>query len=557
LLVVSWGRWSDAIVDSGREWIVPDGLARGELLYRDVVYWFPPLTPYLQAGLFRLLGSNFRTLAAAGILTAIASIAALRFALIRVTGRREALLWCAIAVPALVFMPWGGGALIGMGYRIWQAAIFTLLATTLATRRRTTPYLSLAVGALSGLAGLCRTEWGIASIAACILAMGVKGGWRRQETLLPWLVAILSAAGTFGAGVAVFVLAAGADAVLRDGHVLLTGIPEETRRFLRNASGVRDWPGGTLRMLYSASLWTAAWALLTILVSRGRGGPWTRRLWPSLAGAVTILFLYGRYRGPWPMPVFSGAPLAGMIAAAVGWSRRGPKAAALAAFGSLAVVLSYRKPFNIADWPYVAPPLLFGILAVAGLLRLSHAQAPVRVRRAVGHAAAGALGVLALAFFLTRANAYRHDPRIPIAGTSRLLHIESDRAAWIARVSEKIRNSTLEDTALVVFPEGEVLNFLTARRNPLRHRLYLPGYLTDANERIVLEELRHARPAAIVILDRRTGEYGRPRFGVDYGRAIAAWIEASYEDAGLAATPGLSDRLLLRRGSDASVSLLP
>jgi len=62
LFLVSRGKWSDAIIDSGREWIVPDALARGDLLYRDVVYWFGPFTPYFHAAFFRIFGSSFSTL---------------------------------------------------------------------------------------------------------------------------------------------------------------------------------------------------------------------------------------------------------------------------------------------------------------------------------------------------------------------------------------------------------------------------------------------------------------------------------------------------------------
>src|SRR5262249_19187405 len=58
LFAVSRGRWSDPLIDSGREWIVPDALASGGLLYRDVVYWFGPFTPYFQAAFLRVLGSG-------------------------------------------------------------------------------------------------------------------------------------------------------------------------------------------------------------------------------------------------------------------------------------------------------------------------------------------------------------------------------------------------------------------------------------------------------------------------------------------------------------------
>ena len=135
LWIVSRGKWSDAIIDSGREWIVPDALSRGELLYRDVVYWFGPFTPYFQAAFFRAFGSGFGTLVLSGAVASCGTIAALFLAARRVTGRAEAAWAAALAVPVFVFMPNAGGPLLGMGYRIWQAATFGLLAIAVACRR--------------------------------------------------------------------------------------------------------------------------------------------------------------------------------------------------------------------------------------------------------------------------------------------------------------------------------------------------------------------------------------------------------------------------------------
>ncbi|HEY6928145.1 MAG TPA: hypothetical protein VJA66_00585, partial [Thermoanaerobaculia bacterium] len=51
LAAISWGRWIEPYVDSGRELMVPLRLARGERLYRDVRFYHGPLAPYLAAGL--------------------------------------------------------------------------------------------------------------------------------------------------------------------------------------------------------------------------------------------------------------------------------------------------------------------------------------------------------------------------------------------------------------------------------------------------------------------------------------------------------------------------
>jgi hypothetical protein len=81
----------------------------------------------------------------------------------------------------------------------------------------------------------------------------------------------------------------------------------------------------------------------------------------------------------------------------------------------------------------------------------------------------------------------------------------------------------------------------------MRHRLYLPGYLTEENESVILEELSRARPGAVVILNRSTGEYGKARFGEDYGRSIARWIASDYRLVAVEASAPTGNRLFLRR----------
>lgn len=252
LWIVSRGKWGYAIIDSGREWIVPECLARGELLYRDIVYWFGPLTPYLHALLFRVFGSSFQTLVLAGVLASVAVLVALFVALRRVTGRMEAILGTVLAIPALIFMPGSGGAILGMGYRIWHAAAFTLLAVSIAVW----PFRwtrAAGAGCLCALAFLCRTEWGLAAMGGVAVATAARDRFRLsflRDVLVAGLTFLILGGGTL----AVFMGLAGANAVLRDGHVLLTGLPPETRRFLLNISGFRDPLGGFLRLLFSAAV---------------------------------------------------------------------------------------------------------------------------------------------------------------------------------------------------------------------------------------------------------------------------------------------------------------
>lgn len=529
LFVVSRGKWSDPLIDSGREWIVPDALARGELLYRDVVYWFGPFTPYFQAAFLSLFGSNFGSLVFAGAVAAVGTLAALSLALGRVGPRREALLWCALAVPALVFMPNAGGALLGMGFRIWHAAAFALLAVFLGTRPSARPAAFAAAGALSGLSALCRTEWGLATAAAVVL-VAFKSGKRPAAKLIGAGAALAGFVMVFGAVIGFFVLAAGPRAVLEEGHLLFSRLPEETRTFLVAFSGVRDWRHGIVELLYSAAMWTGFFLLVEML---GLGGkqPEARRFYIRWLCAIgSLLVIAAIAGGAGGAVIWSAGPAVSAAALLLGAIRlRRPRGRALAALGLLGLVLSYRRPFHIGDSAYVGPPLLFAFASAAGILRLRVARIRLRAgRRRVRSAFALAIVVLVAGAFVARLQGYARWEAVPIRGTGGLLTARKEIAAEIEELAVEVRAQTPGGGTLVVFPEGELLNFLSERDNPIRHKLYLPGYLTRQNEADVLRELQDARPSAIVLWRRPTSEYGPGMFGTDYGVGIRAWIDAEY-----------------------------
>ena len=201
----------------------------------------------------------------------------------------------------------------------------------------------------------------------------------------------------------------------------------------------------------------------------------------------------------------------------------------------------------------MAPPLLFAIVSGLGLLRelvvSEHARATrVRLRRWIQFV----LVFLILFSFSDRIILYVSEDRVVLPGTEGMLSANADLVRTLTLLSETIRRQTGADEGLVVFPEGEVLNYLSGRRNPLRHKLYIPGYLSDANEAAVLSELQNASPAALVIVNRATPEYGKRFFGEDYARRIAAWMRERYVqfpfDPGAEHVPGDSGaRLFLRK----------
>ena len=348
LWFVSRGKWSDALIDSGNVWIIPFTIARGDLLYRDVVYWFGPFTPYFHGAILRLFGSSFSTLVAAGVVGSIATLAALYLSLRRVASRIEALLWSALAIPALVFMPNSGGSILGMGYRMWHAATFALLAVGVLTAsreslRRRGAFLA---GTLAALAGLCRTEWGLLTLLVAGLVILLREGERRRA----WKDEILLVAGfllVFGGVFLLFGLASGWDALLRDAPVLLFNLPAETRALVA-LSGSSAWPGGMWTLLYSAGMWLAVYLLMEIVALRRSDPTRVRRRLPWLVALLAVFgaaaSLGGALSGGL---VWSAAPLVCAAAAVVGLRLpRGPTATALFGYGMLGLLLRTAGSFS-------------------------------------------------------------------------------------------------------------------------------------------------------------------------------------------------------------------
>ncbi len=544
LWVVSRGKWSDAIVDTGTEWMYADALSRGRLLYRDLIYWFGPLTPYWQAAFLHAFGPSFRSLAAAGIVGTLAALGALFLSLSTVTGRREALLWTGLAVPLLVFMPYAGGSILGMGYRIWHPATFALFALVLACRPRRSAGVARATGAglLCGLASLSRTEWGLLALAGVLVSLAVlrRSGWLRDA-----LVATASAAALFYGVIGAFVLAAGRGPVLSEAHLFLTGLSPETRRFLWRFARLEDWPQGVAQLFYSTAMWAGAVLVLYRIALGRRGRP---GLGKAFAAVVVVLAVSALFGGASQAVLFSAAPLACLAAIPAGWGRRGrPSGAVLCAAGVVGLLASHRRPFDIGDSPYVAPPLLFALVAAAGLLRLlTLAARPRAVRVRLRNALSAGTALLIAAAFAGRLAQYASDDRVPVPGTGGMLTASARTVREIVATAAAVHAATREGDGLVVFPEGQVVNALSGRGNPLRQTLYIPGYLSAGNEQSLIEDLERERPAAIVLWPRSTDEYGPGVFGEDYGVAVLAWIRENYERAP-EPLPRARARIYLRR----------
>src|SRR5215471_21729184 len=71
LLGSSWQRWTQPLIDHGREMNLPARILAGERLYNDVQFLYGPFAPHFNALLYRVFGIHLSVLKVSGAVCAI------------------------------------------------------------------------------------------------------------------------------------------------------------------------------------------------------------------------------------------------------------------------------------------------------------------------------------------------------------------------------------------------------------------------------------------------------------------------------------------------------
>ena len=547
----SWMTWADPQVDFGRELYVPWRLAAGDVLYRDVFYVSGPLSPYVNALLFRVFGTHLAVLLVANALVLTGVVVLVGHLLRRLADPVTALVAQLVLLGLFAFNTYGGIAnfdfLCPYSHEMTHGLLLSLaaLASAERSRRGAPPRQALATGLLLGLVFLTKPDVAVAS------ALGV----------LPLLVGrpaaelvrvALAAALPFVAATALLALA------LPFGEALAGALgswPEALRPELRKdpfylaLAGLDDVGGNATTLAVLALLWALT---LTPGLAAGSARGWNERRGLLLAvaaagfGALHLVsdavdwIGFGR-----PLPVVAGA--AAVFAVVARRRLRAPRLAlglSLLAAGYLAKVILAAR---LVHYGFV---LAVPATLVCVLLLTSWIPAELDRRSRSGAAfRAWALGLLAAVVVAhLELSAYRHAFRKnPFGLGSEVLRADS-RAVPLQAALEYL-DATLEDgETLAVLPEGAQLNYFLRTRSSLPWNNFVPTALAWYGcEAAVLPVLRAEPPDCIVLVHRDTTEYGPRFFTRDYALEIGAWIEAEYEsERTFGAVPFESDRFGVR-----------
>ena len=553
MLMVSWRKWPDLLIDFGQQLYLAWQMVEGRALYDDLICNYGPLAPYANAAAFACLGTSVMSLVLLNLLV-FAGITWVTYRVLLRIGTPLAAA-CSGVMLMLVFgfsqMSAGGNFNYAAPYEnsITVGLLPALAGMWIALRFRAARQAWWAVGCCLGLCFLSKPEVFLAGAAGVGSAAGAAAWverWARPRVAAAlWqsaagMVAVLALAFcilwiSMPAGVA-------SSGVFRAWTATL-GSDAADLAFYQRGMGLSDLGGSVRAISYSMVGWAVVLAILG-------GASWIVARLPSRArGASAVCVgVAVAAAGSWSLDVAEwhvGARplqlrclLVGVIVARQLWKARpdSPASASLRtdqlvhrfAFAAFAGVLLLKMILNVRVYHYgfvLAMPA--GMLAITWLL----AWFPRWVERRGGHRGAAVTCGLGLLVGFGQAHVQRSASYLAISdtavgeGANRIL--ANDRAHYVNPVLALLER--LEPASVAVFPEGSIINFLSRSPNPTPFYNFVPTGFAIFGEARILGALRTNPPEVIVLCERDTSEFGYRYFGTDYAQQVLRWIEQGYQ----------------------------
>lgn len=549
LCAASWQSWANLTIDGGREMNLPLRLLRGERIYTDAYFLYGPLAPYLNALLYRLFGVHLTTLYVAGIAASIGMLLLVFRLAQRFMSVRESLL-ATLAVLVLCVFKQGGNTIFPYTYAALYGTVLGIGALAAQVRfihRQRQGDLLLA-GLLTGLALVCKLEFGLAATASLLTLVASA---RAEERFRVFFLSAASAAAipllTYG----VISQWVSWRAIVRETFLLPGTVPTELLYFNRGKLGFNDPFKTACEMLASVALLgggVGGALLLGIrravarheIASGARLHQWIRPLqWIAGVSLALLIANAAIFRTDWSVNPFRALPLlcvATLIGCFVG---EGKLVGMSAPRRSLLVLSTYslavlgRVVFRVPSGGAYGACLLPIPIVLFVYLATTHYLPVFRESETVQQFARGAVAAfLALVLAVTSAVIlYRYQkPSYFALQTARgaVRTSEPTIGAVFDQTLHFIAQFTRPGDGILAVPEGSSLNFLADRPAPLRYEILTPGFVDAAAEQEAIRQLQEKKVKFVFLLNRPTSEFGPTAFGRDYCQGLMRWIDANY-----------------------------
>lgn len=594
-LAVSWERWGNPLVDCGREMNQPLRLARGEMLYSGVRHIYGPLSPYVNALLYRIFTPSLGVLFAGGIFAALVILGLVYWLARQLMERAPStaatlgVMWlCAFKQAGNYILPYSYSALHGCALGLASLALVVRFIQKAGDTRQkaertrqkavsgansafclvpTAYWLLIAAGAFSGLAILAKTEMGLAALSAGLIAVALTGypSARRASLFAAMFITPLALLvfGVYG----YIATRVGWHTLAGDSLLFFRHLPPELVYFNKRMSGF-DQPLQSFVQMMGAAARVASLAAIiatiSLLLTRATRDRAPARL-PmadlsvSDAGQASYMQIWSLLAAS--LVVFVLIPFAGTL----NWEQGPYLAMPVLLLGLLALELNrYRK--QTSKGTPEARTIIVLTMVVFALASL--ARVVLRVRSGGAYSSyllPASIIVFTYAWAHPFADSFREDRTRRLARnivvallladaalTAGLLSyryrdkntytLKTDRGTMLAvpdlgqsmeEAISFIKRETTEGEPVAVMPEGTSLNFFTNRPNPLREEIVTPGYLDRTGEARAIEQLIQSNTQLVLVTNRPTPEFGPQVFGRDYCQVLMQWIEQNFEECAI------------------------
>jgi hypothetical protein len=554
MLIVSWRRWTSPIADSGREMDLPLRLLRGEMLYRDVNYLYPPFSPYFNAQLYRIFGVHLDVLQASAVICSVLIVTLCYFIARRLLGPLDAsiaaiavILWCIFKPTGNLISPYAFAALHGM---IFALGILLMILRVADDKKRESAIRNpqsaikkslIGTGILIGLAAITKQEFALTGAATLTAGLIYLNRGKVRRLMIDLLFVAIPAAMIVLPVYGLLFYLVGRRTLIEDCHLFYTHLPASLIYYNRHRTGLDHPFFSLLQMLGAAGVGMTALSTIVLLGDRTRKTAKRAGIVfiASLALTMAIGLIAGRKWDGGPLRALPLLLIAFMI---IAWPRekaeKEMKAESAALFiisaYSLAILarVSLRVPSGGAFGGYFLPTslIIFCYLFLRALPQALWNWTEDRLSAwRAGLIGRGLLIVLLIAATVIFGVRYRKTFNYEITTSRGHFFAPRVSGATINEALRFIEQETRPHDAIAVLPEGSDLAFLTGRRMPLRHQILIPGLMSESDEQGAIARLQKERVRYILIVNRPMREFGAEAFGRDFYPALGRWIEEQYE----------------------------
>lgn len=563
MALISWGKWMDILVDFSLQVYAPWQLSQGQVLYKDIVYIYGPLSAYIHSFLFRVFGPGISILTwfNIGLIIILTVIIQQLFRNLfnRLTGFLAALSFIVVFAFGNYLQVSNYNFVCAYEYTLTHGVFLSFVALHQFCNylRNPAPRTLFWIGLLSGLIFLTKPEVFLAEITAIgiglVLVLQFHGTSFKSylNKILIFLSAFCIPSLAF---IVYFSFHMPIEQALGNPFSHLTYIFNSEIKslpFFKAVTGTGVYLLDNIRNLFIVlGIYVLVYAVLTVLNKTifTRYGSTRTSYWIFLSGFLALIVIFKR--DIFWMDLMRPLPfiLIGYTGILIHRSffrsqiqeekKRQITILTLTVF-SLVLLLKIALKTHVQHYGFaLALPgfLIFVALLIHELpLLFKKFQGCDQIPSAFGLAFllvhTGMMGWLS--FYMYQLKDF------PIGtGRDQVYDFAPHRMGTPAKpyVRGILFNYALEwieqelgpEEEFVTLPADTMLNYMSRRRSPIITGLYNPGALLLTGENLVLNSLQKKSPNYIVLVDQEFAHYNAQFFGRDYFQTTFQWIIQNY-----------------------------